>query len=186
MAETMRFGRYLQQASDGEPMEWLVLARWDDRLLLLARECPAVESWHFRATDTPWRNCNLRAWLHEVFLPRAFTEEEARQILRPAHGGAASACPEDRVFILSAEEMVRFFPTRRERVVYASPAADRLLSLRGYVHPDRTCSWWLRVDGWCRFRQPVVNRGGLITDYSCNDAGTCVRPALWLRTDTGA
>ncbi|MBR6029343.1 MAG: hypothetical protein IKP40_09655 [Clostridia bacterium] len=191
MYETVCFGRYLQRETADEPIVWLILERFEDRLLLLSRDCLAVERFHFRESNKPWHHCNLRDWLREIFLSRAFTAEEASRILPTDIENSAHTHCIDPVFILSKEEIEQYFPTGRylpfrERFADASPQADRLLRERGYIHETLTCSWWVRDDDRCGAKQTVVNRYGLFCAYRPTDMGTLVRPALWLNTGAAA
>ena len=184
MYDTYEFGRYPQRGPEADPIRWLVLERCPDRLLLLSRDCLAAERYHFSQQSVCWQNCNLRAWLHQIFVPSAFAEEELKRILPPADAGMQTLPQEDLVFILNQEEVERYFPSPQERIGRAAVRADEKRRQYGFIHDDDRCSWWVRTDGVVNPRQTSVNRDGwlLVNRYFNDDAGTLVRPALWLRT----
>ena len=183
MRAYIRFGRFPQCESDREPIRWLILNQMNDKMLLMSEKCLAVETYHFKPCRIAWQNSNLRAWLHEIFLNRAFRESEAHRIIHSEPSPAGKHCTDDCIFLLSCEEVLRYLPEQDERIALASPAADKILRMRGYRHDDMTCSWWLRHDRVSdSIRQDVINRNGLLGRHRCDDLGTLVRPALWLRT----
>ena len=74
--DSVSFGTYMDH-----PIEWIVLDRQDDRLLLLCKR--ALETLPYHDTEDPvtWESCSLRAWLNGAFLTSAFTTEDASRIL---------------------------------------------------------------------------------------------------------
>ncbi|MBQ6173658.1 MAG: hypothetical protein IJK28_03455 [Clostridia bacterium] len=185
MYRFMTFGRYPQSGEESSPIEWLVLDRRENRKLLLSRDCLSVQTYFPVLKSVRWPESNLRGWILEIFLRRAFTEEERRLIGHPdAPSAAGGTCREDPVFVLSRSELNFYLPAAADRVALASANADELLRKRGYIHHDGTCSWWIRPEGAPNgFKQPVVRRRGNYSTFSCCDLGALVRPALWLATD---
>ncbi len=113
-------GRYEQdnKTENGpEPIEWMVLARDGDRVLVISRyilDCVRYDEKYRRVT---WETCTLRAWLNGEFLDSAFDADE--QLLIPTTHVTADPNPdfdvdpgedtEDKLFLLSIPEAEAYF-----------------------------------------------------------------------------
>ena len=113
-------GRYEQdkKTENGpEPIEWMVLARDGDRVLVISRyilDCVRYDEEYRRVT---WETCTLRAWLNGEFLDSAFDADE--QLLIPTTHVTADPNPgfdvdpgedtEDKLFLLSIPEAEAYF-----------------------------------------------------------------------------
>jgi len=113
-------GRYEQDnkpENGPEPIEWMVLARDGDRVLVISRyilDCVRYDEEYRRVT---WETCTLRAWLNGEFLDSAFDAEE--QLLIPTTHVTADPNPdfdvdpgedtEDKLFLLSIPEAEAYF-----------------------------------------------------------------------------
>ena len=113
-------GRYEQdnkRENGPEPIEWMVLARDGDRVLVISRyilDCVRYDEEYRRVT---WETCTLRAWLNGEFLDSAFDAEE--QLLIPTTHVTADPNPdfdvdpgedtEDKLFLLSIPEAEAYF-----------------------------------------------------------------------------
>lgn len=78
------FGTYPQTAegNDNTPIEWLVLDRDGDKAFLLSRYCLDLQQYNTDDNErNPWEYCDLRTWLNNDFINRAFTSEEQAAIL---------------------------------------------------------------------------------------------------------
>ncbi len=114
------FGRYEKdnKTENGpEPIEWMVLARDGDRVLVISRyilDCVRYDEEYRRVT---WKTCTLRAWLNGEFLDSAFDADE--QLLIPTTHVTADPNPrfdvdpgedtEDKLFLLSIPEAEAYF-----------------------------------------------------------------------------
>ncbi len=113
-------GRYEQDnkpENGPEPIEWMVLDREGDRVLVISRyilDCVRYDEEYRRVT---WKTCTLRAWLNGEFLDSAFDAEE--QLLIPTTHVTADPNPrfdvdpgedtEDKLFLLSIPEAEAYF-----------------------------------------------------------------------------
>ena len=113
-------GRYEQDNKPGngpEPIQWMVLARDGDRVLVISRyilDCVRYDEEYRRVT---WETCTLRAWLNGEFLDSAFDADE--QLLIPTTHVTADPNPdftmdpgedtEDKLFLLSIPEAEAYF-----------------------------------------------------------------------------
>ena len=185
------FGRYEQNgdASDGpEPVEWLVLTREDDRILAVSRYALDSQPYSAGKSSATWESCSLRSWLNGDFLNAAFTEEEREKI--PAAAVPADRNPvyrtnpgkdtEDRIFLLSFQELVRYCYSYERR--QATPTAYALE--RGCKADSGwdSCLWWLRSPGEGTGNAVVVAPAGfaLPAGHDIRSENHAVRPALWI------
>lgn len=106
-----------------EPVKWRVLQNEGDTLLLLADT--VLDCQRYERTDgkITWENCNVRLWLNGYspygiykgynFLTAAFSDEEQAAIQtsnlanpkNPFHGTTGGNATNDKVFLLSVDEM---------------------------------------------------------------------------------
>jgi hypothetical protein len=73
------FGSYEQDndLSNGkEDIEWLVLARENNKALLISRYSLDNQPYSEHTEEVPWENCSLRKWLNDNFLNEAFSSDE--------------------------------------------------------------------------------------------------------------
>lgn len=78
------FGEYEQDNNEDtgkEAIEWLVLAKEEDRLLLISRYALDCKPFNMEKKDNTWAFCSLREWLNGSFYENAFTPEEKDVIL---------------------------------------------------------------------------------------------------------
>lgn len=118
------FGAYTAEGdSESRPIQWRVLARNGDDLLLLSEF--ALEAKQF-GSNGYWDKCELREWLNGDFYGASFSEEEKASIQKMM----TSNITEDNVFLLSWEEAGGLLPGPEDRIAYSTS--------RGKQY------WWLR------------------------------------------
>lgn len=188
VGDSLFFGSWPQDGSgESQPIEWIVLDRGDDRLLLLSRF--ALEARQYAPDLYPfWAESPIRAWLNGAFLEAAFSAGEQAQILTVTNstedyvsnlgrylGGPDS---EDRLFLLSMTELERCLPERDQRL--CSPT-ELALAQGCAVDGEGVCVWWLRSPGDHHGQVCTVDRLGRIAATGSASRKTVgVRPALWL------
>ena len=143
--DTVTFGRYPRSGDEPEPIEWQVLSREGGAVRLISRYVLDARPWHGAHEKTSWANCDLREWLNDAFLNAAFSKADQDHMMgvRPGDG--------DRVSLLSAEELHRYFHRCETRACFATPFALR----RGKLlrRREAPCWWWLSAaDGFRRWR----------------------------------
>ena len=77
------YGNYEQDtiSSNGkEPIEWLVLAKKDDKILLLSKYILDNRKYNDVLENTNWKKCTLRSWLNKEFYNTAFDSNEKKYI----------------------------------------------------------------------------------------------------------
>ena len=186
--DIVRFGRYPQDndpETGPEEIQWKVLEREGDRILLLSRFGLDCSPFHEGEDAAVWDSCTLRAWLNADFLDAAFTEEEKAGI--PEIGIAAEQSPDpeapagqdtkDRVFLPSYAEMEQAFGSYEDMQCWATDYAKQQgVVASGGIH----CSWWLRSPGKKAGEALYISSGSWEPQsYSAAQKTFAVRPALW-------
>ena len=190
VGEYVTFGRYWHTNKDNpmEPIEWRVIAREDDRLLLISRYIIASQQFNRKLDHLKWEKSSLRTWLNYTFMNEAFTAEQREKILLtdlpPAGNPETEATPsqpsQDKVFLLSIDEYQRYFKDAgldgsAKATVYARLGGLKAEGVTGYY------SWWLRSPGMFSSNAAYVQPSGYI---KYNGKGLNyelgVRPAMWI------
>lgn len=202
------FGSYEQDndLSNGqEPIEWIVLAKDGNSILLISRYCLDCRPFHSVSYEkVTWENCSLRSWLNDTFYDKAFDGNEKQMILSTMLNNNAGGSTRDKVFLLSIEEAETFFASNEDRVstptAYAfyqgcfaynlatdtnhqcenSPYYESEWSSR--YDPQAGAWWWLRSTGSDSGKAAGVRTVGSFNKngnevITGNDA---VRPAVWV------
>ena len=182
------FGSYEQDndLSNGkEDIEWLVLAREDNKALLISKYALDVQPYSQHITEVPWENSFIRKWLNDTFLNEAFSLEEQDSIImstvtadeNPLHKLSQGNDTQDKVFLLSAAEAYEYFETDSERICEMTDYC-----YAQSPHLERLCGWWLRslnaehvaavIDP---FKGNVQIGGDYVTTISPD-----IRPSIWI------
>ena len=192
VGDTVVFGSYEQDgntANGAEAIEWVALAKEGDKTLLVSKYALDCQPYNTSRTLVMWKNCTLRSWLNGPFLSTAFTEDE-QALIDDTHvtnadngeydtpGGNPTV---DKVFLLSIDEVERYFSSDVDRVCTATAHAK---DQRAWTGSNDGCYWWLRSPGCDSghaayvFSDGSVNAYGWIVDDDYDDR--VVRPALWV------
>lgn len=170
-----------------EPIEWLVLAKEEDRILAISRYALDCLPYNTEESSVTWENSTIRAWLNGDFLNEAFTDEERDVILTAtvsADGNPEweSADPEnntaDKVFLLSIQECESMCD-KETRIGIPTMYAEA----QGCKMWYGACEWWLRSPGSPNhFYVAKVYDNGEIDTYgiNVNSDSIAVRPAVWI------
>ena len=192
--DVIDFGSFEQdgnEANGSEPIQWIVLERFDDRLLVLSADVLEARQYnHVPFQDVTWADSDLRAWMNGDFFTAAFTpaqqgiipsvlNENADQSIAGTPGGAPT---QDRVFALSEQESVVYLSGSANRSdIGAAPASQAAASGPLAVSEDGTADWWLRSPGTYGFAAQFVDAEGKPSVSGANvDVLYGVRPALWI------
>ncbi len=190
---TVSFGRFYQDAAGNElsPIEWIVLTEKDGYTLLLTDPIIASLGWVTSGRDDiTWAESDLRRWLDQDFFETAFTPEEQAAIAifdvtqpqNPRYDTPAGEATQDRVTLLSYQELVSLMPTELERKTKPTPFA----AAQGcYLNPDGDSAWWLRSPGpTATVPEHLASWGNLgARTHYIDDNSIGVRPVIWVRTD---
>lgn len=123
----------------------------------------------------------MRKWLNNVFLKDSFTEREKGQIVETflknpnnlRYGIKGGNDTKDKIFLLSIDEVEKYFSSDEERsTIYIGGAP---------------AWWWLRSPGKYDDNAAIVSNNGDVNKYGHNVGYgiVAVRPALWVNLDSG-
>ena len=189
--DTISFGHYEQDndtENGPEEIEWLVLAREGDRILVISREALDCQPYLTGSSGTTWETSALRTWLNGTFMDMAFTAGERARIPavtvsadeNPDYGTDPGNATQDQVFLLSLAEADRFFAGDAARQCRPTAyAAANGCFVNTY---NENCCWWLRTPGVGSTYTAFVLPDGTFRSLGENGAqgDYAVRPALWI------
>ncbi len=182
---TVTFGSYEQDgnADNGaEPVEWYVLDRQEDRLILLSRYIIDIGPFHSDRVDITWEESTVRAWLNDEFIGAAFNGNEKQLlILTDVEPHANPKYPRDfqdrtitpgnatrdRVWLLSEEEAKALSAAMLKAESTKAAASGGTMG----VHAKETVSVVDPVGTWHSY--DITSNRTTYIDYSRN---------WWLRT----
>jgi len=192
VGKVITFGSYRQGTTTQKtPIEWIVLAVEEDRILVLSRYClEAVKYNNWAAKPMTWEKCTLRAYLNNEFIHAAFSETEKQRILwtelENADTGKVDGGPntQDRVFLLSLDEVYTYMPNNTYR---AAEPTQYAVKQGAYTNAMGQVWWWLRSPGE-KTAGDVARAAGIYGSGSLDIDGTTVnfkttngmRPAMWI------
>ena len=202
------FGEYPQTAAgeDMTPIEWLILARYGNKALLISRYGLDAQPYNTDFTDVTWETCTLRTWLNGTFYNKAFSSAEQAAILTTDVDNSKNQCysgwstnggknTQDKVFLLSYAEANKYFgvtynnsSNTKSRV---APTAYAIAQGAGKNSSYKTADgidagWWrLRSPGVSQYDAAYVSTDGSLYANRVNVGSGSVRPALWVNLESG-
>ena len=194
--DTVFFGFYEQDnvtTNGKEDIEWNVLAKEDNRALLISKYALDCKQYNAELTDVTWETCSLRQWLNSTFLNDAFSAEEQALIqdtyvsadIDPKARTNPGNATTDKVFLLSINEVNKYFGTdeSRKSIPTEYAKANGAYTSSSYTKNGvPTCWWWLRSPGdQQNMAASVHNIGSVLLMWSfVHYDNLCVRPAVWV------
>lgn len=191
--ETIEFGSYPQDSNGAKkPIEWIVLEKQENKVLVISKYGLEYKSYNDKDEDITWENCTLRRWLNEEFIETAFSEDEKEMVektsLRNAdnnwYGTDGGKDTVDRVFLLSIDEVRKYFSSWDARICKPSEYA-KSQHIRCYTkYREGACSWWLRSPGDDHKCAATIQKNGVGENFGggCVDGVfNAIRPALWIK-----
>ncbi|MCL2064967.1 MAG: DUF6273 domain-containing protein [Candidatus Cloacimonetes bacterium] len=184
IGEIIQFGAY----------PWRILDIQAGRALVVSENILEYRYYHTSLTDITYADCSLRAYLNgEFYNSNAFSDADRARIVQvtnvnednqwfETYGGANT---QDRIFLLSIAEVVKYFGDSGQLANRPSDALfieDQFNSNRIATFNERASFLWLRSPGLITHSASRMSYAGdLIVsgDYVDSDNGG-VRPALWL------
>ena len=82
--DTVKFGKYEQDGNDEngkEDIEWVVLAREDDKALIMSKYILELKKYNDEKEDITYENSSIRAFLNDEFYNDAFNDTEKNTIV---------------------------------------------------------------------------------------------------------
>ena len=198
VGSVITFGNYEQDnnTTDGkEEIEWIVLDRQDDNLLLISKYALDYMPYNTDYEEVNWESCTVRAWLNDTFLSSAFSDDEQAMILTTTVVAEEDPDPaidigndtQDKVFLLNTSEADKYFSSADDRVCTATAYAIAQAQIPSFPGDDgkTNCWWWLRSPGFDNYGVAYIYSDGGI-NYNgggVNDCDCALRPALWVHLD---
>lgn len=198
VGDTIKFGKYEHDnnLSNGkEDIEWNVLAKEDNRVLLISKYALDCKQYNTELTDVTWETCSLRKWLNETFMDSAFDDTE-KTIVKESKVSADKNLKKDtnpgntttdKIFLLSINEVDKYYGSNEVRkcVPTEYAKANGAYTDSSYTRNGvPTCWWWLRSLGDILSIAAYVDRDGSVDYrgmYVISDSA-CVCPAVWVST----
>lgn len=182
----IQFGNYpYYEDARKKPIEWIVLKRDEEKILLLSRYGIDQKRYHDMRESTSWEKSDLRKWLNTCFIEQAFDVDEKHRILPSRTDSTTNlfygtenieSCI-DRVFILSVEEIKEYLPNKEMALCQSTPYSKE----KG-VFTNYGGLWWTRTPGEMPSLQSFVNVVGEVSYAGCyyQRNEVAVRPAIWI------
>ncbi|WP_406042245.1 DUF6273 domain-containing protein [Succinimonas sp.] len=194
--EYVEFGQYFQEDAEHKtPISWVVVAKDENKVLLLSRYVLDYREFHHERVPVIWESSDLRSWLNTVFLKEAFSEEERARIVltsidppaEPKYGNRRGHDTNDYVFCLSSSEVSDFLESENEALYGISAFPVRQCAPTPYAcsrgahknHPKGFSDWWLRTPGSEKEQVLFISASGLLLEQSA-ELKNPIRPALWI------
>ena len=201
------FGSYEQDnnaANGKEDIEWLVLDKQDDKILVISKYGLDAKPYNKGEKDITWEKCTLRSWLNKDFYNSAFSAYEKQSVFQttvsadknPEYSTDPGNSTTDNVFLLSINEANKYFSSDSAR--QCAPT-DYAIAQGAYANSNykidgkAACWWWLRSPGGFQSLAAsvlssgsVYYEGGVFYDSDYNIVSfdrACVRPALWINLE---
>ena len=148
MRKTVEYGRYFTKNNELREIEWIILDETPDgKKLLISKDCIEAMQYEYlenENNDPKWENCVIRHWLNDYFINSFFTASEKKKMCPVSVVLAGLTPQEDKIVLLSAEEVEKYLPNESDRkakpTMWAKRSQDgeRLYTEKGY------CTWLLR------------------------------------------
>ncbi len=180
VGETIIFGEYDidKDGKDKEEMEWIILDKKDDKILVVSKYAVDERVYHNRPVYVDWKHCSLKDWLNNDFYDECFSNREKSKIIE-------TQPTNDSVFILSIDEADEYFSVLKKNRMK--------VPLKCYM----SGTYGAPKYGWSWLRDPGTNvsSAAYFADGSVGDVfigevgkGVCdrtvlVRPAMWISID---
>ena len=194
--ETITIRRYkdiitMGTGPDGIPLEWLVLTREKNKVLLITKNIIDFIPYNEERVNITWETCTLRAYLNHDFFINTFSREEQEKIqqIKLSNSGTLGGNDTvDKVFCLSVDEVEKYFKEYKERAAVATEYAN----IKGKELGRRYYGWDGNHNRY-RLRSPgdesdttfgVDFRGKFYGGYGVHNEQIGIRPAVWVNLDT--
>ena len=187
VGNTIFFGRYPQDKDGREkPIEWTVIKTEKNRMLLLSKYVLAAQPYNKNDEKVTWETSGIRRWLNSNFYTAAFNNMEQGKIAdtlvktenNPKYGTIGGNDTEDKVFLLSVEEVEENFQNKEERRAKTTAYAEKLVIRSN----EKYAYWVLRTMGDYNCRVVGVRMEGelMMGGIEVSNVAFGVRPALWI------
>lgn len=181
------FGTYEQDnntQNGKEPVEWIILDKNSSSALLISKDILDYHLYYYGFDCVTWSKSDMQFWLNHSFLNDAFSTDEQKAIQRttlhadkPQDTDEIGKDTNDMVFLLSVDEVQKYFKSESSRIAKASAYA---VSLGAFVSHDGYTNWGTRTPLNCNFIAEILSNGKFSNNGSFFLGNFEVRPALWI------
>lgn len=174
--DIIRFGncRQLNDMCDYTPIEWRVLEVREADVLLLSLHGLYASPMAYAPGPVFWHDSPARAALKHFFEQRTIGLRD--EALRPC---GVPGAEQDRLFLLSAEEMRRYLPSTTRRQCTATEYAEAVgIVFDGDMSWTDLRPWWLRPCGTAKESADFVFPSGRVGAHDPVHGSLLLRPAL--------
>jgi len=197
-------------------LQWRIIDKKDRNILIISEHIIEQRPYNDIWRDVTWENCSLREYLNNDFFNNQFALEEQARIVdtrntshkNPWYDIEEGNQTVDKIFLLSLEEVVKYFGDSRSleyrkawEVDLENSTKSNLIFVEspyGYLIRDRfnearqaidengeERSWWLRSPGRNTRDATMVNYTGFVivagVTVTLETGG--VRPAMWIKNN---
>ena len=160
-----------------ENIRWVMTDIVGNRFLLVSESIIGIQEFNRIDSSLTWKNSFLRKWLNGDFYDKAFSQEEKRLIVQTEVPNDSENprkwekynSTKDKVFLLSREELEKYYPNEKDREVFIDSSA--------YPYTD---SYWVRTPGKRGEDVAVMKMDGTFGETQCNDE-VGVRISVWVQ-----
>lgn len=163
IGSVVEYGRYEQDnntENGAEPIEWIVIGQTDGNVNLISKYILDLQRYNIEKVDITWASSNLRKWLNNDFLNKAFSSEEKKNMIPWEYKDTDDVKLSDYVYCLSLSDVESLWPSQNDRV---AKVTDYVFALDDYTNTTREGQWWLRSEsvynGLFRTAQDVYSSG---------------------------
>lgn len=182
VGDIVNFGTY-----GGESIEWVVLACDEEKALLWSKYCIDAQKYNNALLEeVTWEICSLRKWLNTDFMMGAFNSSEQAHIIKQNLENVDCEETTDKVFVLSAKELVQYIPYEEERIAFPTEyaVAQGIFVNSGSFEENLAgrCDYWIRGNHEKKASSDadyVSGKGEIRYNEDTNDDMMGVRPAIW-------
>ena len=188
------FGRYEQDNNynnGSEAVQWkcIDIDYNSGRALMLSVYGLETIAYHWQSQPVTWESCSLRDYLNSNFYKGVFSDSERQWIVQTLNSNPGSSAfgtyggnsTYDYVFLLSIDEVLRYFPYEALRKTQPTALAQ---AHGAYGTADPGCAWWwLRSPGQFSSAATSINSLGVLlnTGPDVSDVTGMIRPAVWVK-----
>ncbi|MDR3345241.1 MAG: DUF6273 domain-containing protein [Oscillospiraceae bacterium] len=179
----VKFGEY----------DWQVLDVQDGKALLITKNIIEQLAYNTEYADVTWAICSLRSYLNGTFYNSFSSTDRARIASttlsnpdNPWSGNDGGNDTQDKIFLLSFEELFRYFGNGNVPSQPAFPYTDDYDNFRIAKFDNSASRWWLRSPGLDPYIAAGVDGDGIVDliGRTVYDSSSGVRPALWLNLES--
>lgn len=189
----LTFGKYYKNnEKELDPIEWVQLDEKDGKKLLVSKYAIDSRPFNNELRNITWDNSDIRKWLNNDFYNIAFSDIEKSKIVltknialvNPNHPDNTNIGndTEDKVFLLSYQEVVKYFPKENDRLLKPT---KYVINKGCYTNNFGNAAWWTRSPGLSETSPEYLASAGDFGNrqHQVNETIIGTRPAIWVKED---